>query len=115
MAKNKKIKKKLYTHATCVKLDENEYENISEASKVTGKSIPEILRSCYFKKPIGRPLIANDMAKTIRAELKRIGNNVNQIARLMNSGIYDGWHSEFRDFHRDFAKICQLLVSYSRS
>ncbi len=103
-----------YKHATCVKLDECQYTKLKEASRITGESIPEILRSGYFKKPIGKPLIANDMAKSIATELKRIGNNVNQIARVVNSGIYEGWHQEFREFHQNFARVYQLIASYSR-
>jgi hypothetical protein len=105
--------KKKYTHASCVKFDDKEYTQIKKASKVTGRSIPDILRSSYFLKPIGRPLVENSMAKKIVSELNRIGNNVNQIARQVNNGIYEGWHSEFKEFYQHYVKVCQLLSSYS--
>jgi len=104
-----------YRHSTCVKLDDSQYTALKEASRITNKSIPEILRTTYFNNPIGSPLIENSMAKKIINELNRIGNNVNQIARQVNNGIYEGWHSEFQEFYQHYVNLSQLVASYSRN
>ena len=100
--------------AVYVRFSEEEFKKLLEASRTVGKTLPTILKDHYFEKPIGRPLMANDMAKSVARELNRIGNNVNQIAKLVNSGIYEGWHQEFKEFHQNFARVYQLIASYSR-
>jgi hypothetical protein len=113
---NTKVKeKKLPTRlAAYLRFTKGEYKQLVEASRNTGLTIPKILKGHYFEKPIGRPLIGNDVAKSIGVELRRIGNNVNQIARQLNSGIYEGWHPEFATFSADFSRVYQLIASYSR-
>jgi hypothetical protein len=100
--------------ASYIRFTESEYEKLCEASRTVGKTIPTILKIHYFDRPIGRPLIPNDVVRSIGTELRRIGSNVNQIARQLNSGIYEGWHSEFATFSKDFSRVYELIASYTR-
>lgn len=102
------------SHAVCVKLSTKQYSILKEASKNTGRSIPELLRRSYSSRPVRTPIVPNDMAKSIGIELSRLGNNVNQIARRMNSGVFEGWHPEFQIFCSEFSKMYQILAMYSR-
>lgn len=48
-------------------------------------SIPKLLKACYFRGPPAVPVVAHEEARAIIAELRRIGTNINQIARQLNS------------------------------
>jgi len=101
-------------YAVCVKLNPKQYSILKEASLYTGRSIPELLRKSYSKRPVRTPIVSHKDALSIMRELNRIGNNFNQIAMRMNRGIYEGWHSEFQVFCSEFSNVYQLLVAYSK-
>ncbi len=50
------------------------------------------MKSVYFEKNLPQPTMSSDDAKVIIAALNRIGNNVNQIAKHLNSGIREGFN-----------------------
>jgi hypothetical protein len=102
------------SYAVCVKLNPKQHSILKEASKTTGESIPEILRRSYSKKPVRAPIVPRPEALSIMKELNRLGNNVNQIARRMNSGVYLDWHPEFKTFSNEFSRMYQILAMYSR-
>jgi hypothetical protein len=101
-------------YAACVKLTIKQYNILKEASVHTGRSIPELLRKSYSKRPVRTPIVPHKDALSIMRELKRIGNNVNQIAMRMNRGLYEDWHPEFKIFCNEFSRMYQLLVAYSK-
>lgn len=78
--------------ATCIRLSDKELKNLKSISSETGKSIPQIFRDSFFKNKPAKPLMHIEMAKQIMVELNRIGSNVNQIARKMNSGLGQGFN-----------------------
>lgn len=88
--------------STCVRFSTEEYDHLLNDAKVLGKSIPQLLKSAYF---VGAPLIplmdAADRRATLRA-LDQIGNNINQIARHLNSGIREG-------VNKSFVEVCEQL------
>ncbi len=77
--------------ASCVRLSPSEYSRIQKDSKTSGKSIPELLRESYFDKPSTKVLMNKDDLAVLRKDLNRIGNNLNQVARRLNSGLMHGW------------------------
>lgn len=50
-----------------------------------GTTIPKLLKRCFFHGPPAAPLVAHEEARAIIGELRRIGTNINQIARQLNS------------------------------
>ncbi len=78
--------------ATCVKFTETEYERIQKASHILGETIPQILKSSFFKGPEISVLLTNEDAKSIMSQLQKIGTNVNQIAKHLNAGIREGFN-----------------------
>lgn len=98
------------TPATCVRFTEDEFKQVSEDSKATGRSIPTLLKTAYFVHRRVRVLMSKDDQDRWFAELRRWGNNVNQIARRVNSDLMDGWHKEFQQVKQALAKIEKLVV-----
>lgn len=106
----KQLKFDLRTKSVCVKLTEDEYAKLSEMKSLTCKSIPSILRDAFFQDGVRKPTFnAKDAAKIV-TELKRIGNNVNQIAKNLNAGFRAGWHNIFEECADDLAKMRMEIV-----
>lgn len=96
--------------ASCVRFTEQELTVIENASKSTGFSIPQLLKNAFFNGRIVRPIFDKESAHDIRIELNRIGVNINQIAREINSGLKKGWHLEFEECNRLLSKITQSIA-----
>ena len=77
--------------ATCVRFSPREYKRITKDSKVSGKSIPQLLRNSYFGNLPVKVLVNKNDLGILRKDLNRIGNNLNQVARRLNSGLMHGW------------------------
>lgn len=89
--------------ASCVKFSPQEYNQIQKVQKTTGESIPTLLKSAFFKCVTDfRPLMDRESASNILRELKRIGNNINQITKHLNAGF--GFEA-----CRGFPEICEEL------
>lgn len=96
---------------TTVRFTDEEFERIKEESRVSGISIPILLRVSHFKRRKLK-LLFDEVDRTfICKELRRIGNNVNQIAYQMNSGVLEGWHDEFSKVAQAMSEIQQLVVA----
>ena len=80
-----------------VRFNEEEYERLVSDACVTGKSIPVLLKDEYFKGPRTVPLMGSEDQRATLAELRRIGNNINQIARHLNAGFGDSCIIEFSE------------------
>lgn len=76
-----------------VRMSASEYSRIERDSIKSGKSIPELLREAYFSKSPLKVLFQKEDLITLRKDLNKIGNNINQVARKLNSGIMHGWNN----------------------
>jgi Bacterial mobilisation protein (MobC) len=95
---------------TNVRFSESEYDRIREESRIIGESIPSLLKQAYFKrKPVTVLLDATDR-RAVFAELRRIGNNANQIAKRVNTGFFEDWHPEFQIVASHLVMLERYLV-----
>ena len=76
-----------------VRMSADEYSRIERDSIKSGKSNPELLREAYFSKPPLKVLFQKEDLITLRKDLNKIGNNINQVARKLNSGFMHGWNN----------------------
>ncbi len=99
--------------ASYVRMSPLEYKQIKNDSKVSGKSIPALLRDSYFGKlPIKVLLNKNDL-NILRKDLNRIGNNLNQIARKLNAGLMKGWSNKLDLVLEEFQNLTsQIYYGY---
>lgn len=94
---------------TCVRFTDEEMHQIEEDAANIGKSIPALLKERYFKGPRPLPLVSKVDLDNLFGELGRIGNNLNQIARRINSGIRAGFVGEFEEVQKSFDRLLTFL------
>lgn len=98
-------------YSSHVRLTTDEYERITNESKITGKSIPSLLKETFFRGQVLSPLMTKEDQKVVVVQLSRIGNNINQIARKVNSGILQGFNDEIQEVQRLFSLLLTFLTS----
>lgn len=76
-----------------VRMSPFEYRRIKKDSEASRKSIAELLRESYFSQPPRKVLMDRKDVDLLRKDLSRIGNNLNQVARRLNTGLFHGWNN----------------------
>jgi hypothetical protein len=99
------------SYSAHVRLTEEEHRRLQDDSKLHGKSIPKLLKIVYFKGPRPSPLMSKEDQKVLIGQLGRLGNNVNQIARQVNSGFREGFNDDLEEVQRSFAQLMTFLTS----
>jgi len=69
-----------------IRFDEAEYLQLCNDAKIYGETVPGVLKAVYFERLPTAPKFTKDDAIRIVTAINRVGNNVNQIARHLNSG-----------------------------
>jgi SMC interacting uncharacterized protein involved in chromosome segregation len=85
-------------------MTETDYEAMKKRVAESGKSQAEFLRQAISEKKI----VSTDGMKALVPELKRIGNNLNQIARSCNEGrgaVCD----EVKQIEKELGEVWRLL------
>lgn len=89
------------------RVSEEEAEQLRKKVDQSGKSMQEYLLSCALNKPITN----TDGIKELYPEIKRIGNNLNQIAKALNGTAYYPYNLITQN-QKELEKIWQLLKQY---
>ena len=105
------INNDLRRQSSHVRFNNDEYQKIREDMINTGKSIPTLLKERYFKGPRPVPLLAKSDATKFLGKLGRISNNLNQIARRVNSGIRAGFVGELDEIQKYLDLLLTFLTS----
>ncbi len=87
-----------------IRMTESDFIKMKIKVKFSGKSQAEFLRNCIFKSKI----ISTEGIKSIIPEIKRIGNNINQIAKKCNEG-HSATYYEIKKQGDELREIWQLL------
>ena len=90
------------------RVSEEEAEQLRKKVEQSGKSMQEYLLSCALNKPITN----TDGLKEIYPELKRQGNNLNQIAKKLNENGYVDYKQELPNTMKEVREVWQLLKQY---
>ena len=73
---------------TTVRFTPSEYRRLKREQQLTGQSIPWLLKQSYFRRAELRPPAFDyETSRAILREIGAIGNNLNQLAKRVNSGI----------------------------
>ena len=91
-----------------IRLTKAEKERIERNAKRAERSITDYLVLLSLEMPIH---VAEDV-KPLLIELKRIGNNLNQIAATINSGVFRS--DDFQDVVDEQKKIYEQLLEIAR-
>ncbi len=95
---------------TTVRFTDEEYERIIEEAQISGLSVPAILKASHFRRRKLKLLFDEVSRKFICSELRKIGNNINQIAFRVNSGVLEGWYDDFSKVNHSLTEIYQMVV-----
>lgn len=90
-----------------IRLTEEELTQLKEKVKESGLSQQEYIKKCALNRKIQN----TDGIKQLLPELKRIGNNLNQVARHMNEGNYP-MMQEVKDNQKELMELWQQLRQY---
>ena len=90
------------------RVNEEEYQQLQEKVFQSGKNQQENILSCFLEKQI----VNTDGIKELIPELKRIGNNLNQIAKRCNEGGVLPSEAEVREQGEELKQVWQLLRRY---
>lgn len=93
-----------------VRVSEEEWEIVNEKVKSSGMNQQQYLLTAI----LGQSVTNTDGVKELVPELKRIGNNLNQIARASNQGLSATSESLDR-INEEMNKIWRLLKQYLRA
>ena len=92
-----------------VRFTENEYRKIVGAVIESGKSVPWLLKTAYFKKGISAPTLDVERRKTVLRELSHIGNNVNQLTKMAHIRGFESIKDALFDSLRDIRLLKSFL------
>ena len=94
------------------RVSDKEYENLREKSERANLSTPQFCKRVALSKKIKQPKIDYSGATKIAAELRKIGTNVNQIAKHLNAGesvSQTELQGQFERFEKELNEIWQQL------
>lgn len=110
MKNKKQLEMDIQKKVLCLSLSQAEYTKLAKEAKETGKNVQTLIRDYLKEKKNVKPVMRPDEAKNIVTELKRIGNNVNQIARHLNSGFRRDWHDSFEQCAQDLNELRTMVT-----
>tara|TARA_R110002012_G_scaffold300941_1_gene500986 strand:+ start:9564 stop:9911 length:348 start_codon:yes stop_codon:yes gene_type:complete len=91
-----------------VRMTTDDYLKVSVSAETIGLSIAEYIRRIITKKPLPKKRVSPSDRKLF-VELSRVGNNLNQIAKVVNSGIRDPF-----SIHRQLEEV-KTVLQYLKS
>lgn len=97
--------------ACYIRLTEHENQRLQKDARLSGKSPQTLIKNAYFK---GGPLVLlmpDEERDKLMAQLHRIGNNVNQIAKHLNSGFAYGFQQELESIRAQLTLIMTWITA----
>lgn len=90
------------------RVNDLEYERLEQMAKIVGNTVPNFCKKKAQGARMRPPKIDGDGAKEISRQLRAIGNNVNQLAKGINSGnaVTD---SDLQPIHEDLQAVNKEL------
>ena len=104
--------KKANRNAVYLRFTDDEIAELKTASEERGEKIQSILKRAFFNGEVKRPIMNTKNSTMVVTELKRIGNNINQIAKHLNSGFRSGWNDSVERCSNELTEIRRALVSH---
>lgn len=106
------VNRKKFPRQIILNLTEQQYQQLSEKSKVNGVSYSEFLRNLIIFAPQSTESII-PILKNYMYETHKLGVNVNQIARYANSNFFsDKERNEFKAYLEKFNSDKKELIDF---
>ena len=100
-----------------IRLNENEYKRVMSMCEATHCTPQQLFKKALLgrvnlEKPVY--LMPPDEVREFRTELSRMGNNLNQVAKRVNSGLQEGWTTVINGVYRGLFDLNHKLgVKYA--
>ncbi len=78
----------MYTTNLIVRMTDQEKEEVARAAKSRGITMSDFVRACVIKPPEVSRQEFNEIKKMVNYEVRKLGVNVNQIAKKYNEYAY---------------------------
>ncbi|MBS1983572.1 MAG: MobC family plasmid mobilization relaxosome protein [Bdellovibrionales bacterium] len=105
---DKPIPKRLVAY---VRLSPEEHDRLESDARASGESVAELMKRVYFSRKPLVLLMSREDQRSLMGTLGRIGNNINQVARVLNSGFREGFSDDLASVRRDFSMLLTYLTS----
>ncbi len=92
-----------------VRFSPSEYKQVQKDSSKLSKTVPTLLRDAYFNRLPTKVLVTQKDLETLRKDINRIGNNLNQVAKKVNSGFMHGWSDTLDKVLEEFKTLNSLI------
>jgi len=106
-------KKRIRNKQISFRVSEAEYEKIKHNADVKGTTVAKLAQSKVLSMEWTNPVMDSEHSKETIRLLANLSNNVNQIARACNQGIYQNRQkdldSEINSFREELDDIWRLL------
>lgn len=89
---------------------ESEYQTLLKKSEPTGMNVSKFCKHVVLNKKISVPSVDRDIAHQLAMDLRKIGNNINQIAKQLNQGNKEN-EEIVSQLNKDMGDIWQLFNS----
>lgn len=87
-------------------LSDEEYQSFIKQVENSNLTQTDFFIRCVTKKKI----IVIDGLKETLTELKRIGVNINQLSKNLNTGIFQNADKELKEIKQEFAKLTDYII-----
>ena len=114
MEQTKKTSEARRKNRTCVKFTEKEYWRIKKDSLLRGMSIQALLREAYRKGPRCVPRMGVEDSRAMLAELRSVGDEINTIARALNSGVREGLDEDWNRISERLSALRRFTEGFCR-
>src|SRR5689334_2033248 len=86
-----------------VRFNPEEHRWLEEDEKRTGKTGSALLKEAYFGRKPTAVLMKDEDKNYLCIQINRIGNNVNQVAKRINSGFAQGFEQDLETIRAQLA------------
>ena len=93
-----------------MRLKKNEFLELESDAQTAGMSMIDLMKNTYFKGRLAPALMTADDRKIILRNLNGMANNINQIAKNLNSGISQNVDLEIKAAKEVLLQIMKLHV-----
>lgn len=109
------LKKQNKRNALYVRFSEEEMNTLKKVSQQSGVKPQALVKQALFKKGLKEPIMNHENSLLFIKEIKRIGVNINQIAKQLNSGFRSGWSDSVERCREELTILRRELLRHVSS
>ena len=101
--------------ACYIRLNQREHDRLQKDVLKSGKKATTLIKKAYFDQNPVVLLMSDPDRDHFFSEINRIGNNVNQVAKKLNSGFAYGFHQDLETIRSQLTILITWVTAKYRS